>query len=1024
MSEDISAQLAGFREGSLLAGYRLERQVGAGGMAVVFRARDERLGRPVALKILSPGLASDSEFRTRFIAESRAAATVDDPHIIPVYEAGEAGGVLFIAMRFVAGGDLRQVLQREGALPPDQAADFVSPVASALDAAHAAGLVHRDVKPGNILVDTGPGRPDHVYLSDFGIAKGALSINVTAVGSYIGTPDYMAPEQISGRSVDGRTDQYSLACVAFQLLAGALPFQRDQLPAVIYAQLSAPPPSLTWLRPDLPAAVDQVVAKAMAKTAEKRYESCGDFADALREALGLTSYRRSSATAPPSRPPHLPPSTAPSDAPAGLTADSGSRSGPTAPAQAPEPAVASQTPGTAVSAPAGPPHQPSDSTPGDLPPSGTLPAEIPPPAGVGRDGAPPGQRPSRRRGPVTAWIMHHRLPVFGLACAVLAAAITIPLVSPGPSASSGRSASSGAPATPTGWVSLGNLSQTPSPVDVYLYSPGDSSPRFVQRDVAYGTILPYRAVSPGNYSVKMRTAGSPASGNPVWSVSFTVKAGGTYTVAPLRTSAQQGQLKVIDNNLTTPKGKSFVRVIQADIDQKQVTFHCSCAPGAPGNITTDAAPGSVSPPVPIPTGTWTMTATGPNAKGSLPIRLTAGTVHTEIVIAAPGGGIQIINVVTTTGARQAPGGGASAGSAGSSVTYRRVAVSLPPAWRFVPIAAVAFSPSGGTLAIASENICLRDIAAARCTGIFGSASITALAFSPDGKILAASDNTGHTYLWNLATGSQGAILSDSGSSGAFSIAFSPDGKTLAVGDGSGRTYLFNAATGKPAGSLPDPGSTGVNSVTFSPDGKTLAAGDGNGHAYLWNVATGKPIVTLGSPGSKSVMSVAFSPDGKILAVGNGNGRTYLWNAATGKPVASLPDPGSKGAISVAFSPDDVTMAVGDNNGDTYIWNIVTSKLITTLSGPVSAEINSVAFSADGKILATGDQDGSVFLWYKNLSGIAAGLAAEPLVRVPLARRSDVGVGVPVACPGIRYDRFLRNSGMTVSGLCIRSGPDR
>src|SRR6202050_2035252 len=205
MSEDLPAPLAWFRPDSVVAGYRLEAQGGAGGMAVVFRARDERLGRPVALKILAPGLASDPAFRRRFIAESRAAAAVDDPHIIPIYEAGEAEGALFIAMRFVQGGDLRHVLAREGALPPARAAEFLSPVASALDAAHAAGLVHRDVKPANVLVDERIGRPDHVYLSDFGVSKGAAaSVSLTGAGGFVGSPDYSAPEQIQGRPVDGR----------------------------------------------------------------------------------------------------------------------------------------------------------------------------------------------------------------------------------------------------------------------------------------------------------------------------------------------------------------------------------------------------------------------------------------------------------------------------------------------------------------------------------------------------------------------------------------------------------------------------------------------------------------------------------------------------------------------------------------------------------------------------------------------------------------------------------------------------
>ena len=291
MGEDFPAQLAWLQAGSLVAGYRLEAQVGAGGMAVVFRARDERLGRLVALKILVPALASDPGFRRRFIAESRAAAAVDDPHIIPIYEAGEAAGALFIAMRFVGGGDLRHVLAREGPLTPGRAAWFISPVASALDAAHRAGLVHRDVKPANILVDAREDRPDHVYLSDFGVSKTATaSVSLTGAGNFLGTPDYSAPEQIQGHVVDGRTDQYALACVAYQLLTGSAPFERDQGMAVLFAHLSEPPPSLVARRPDLPAATDLVLARGLAKVPEKRFASCADFAGALREALGLAPY--------------------------------------------------------------------------------------------------------------------------------------------------------------------------------------------------------------------------------------------------------------------------------------------------------------------------------------------------------------------------------------------------------------------------------------------------------------------------------------------------------------------------------------------------------------------------------------------------------------------------------------------------------------------------------------------------------------------------------------------------------------
>ncbi len=294
MREELARADSGFVAGSRIASYLVEEQIGQGGMAVVFRAHDERFDRQVALKILAPALAEDQAFRQRFIRESRAAAAVDDPHIIPVFEAGEASGVLFIAMRYVRGGDVRSLVTRFGPLPPARVAEIVSQVASALDAAHTLGLVHRDVKPANMLLDGasgGFGRPDHVYLSDFGLSKASLQTSgLTGTGTFLGTLDYISPEQIAGKPVDGRADEYSLACAAFELLCGAPPFQREEAMAVMYAQLSEPPPALTSRRPDLPPAADRVFAKALAKAPASRYASCREFCDALREAFGIRPY--------------------------------------------------------------------------------------------------------------------------------------------------------------------------------------------------------------------------------------------------------------------------------------------------------------------------------------------------------------------------------------------------------------------------------------------------------------------------------------------------------------------------------------------------------------------------------------------------------------------------------------------------------------------------------------------------------------------------------------------------------------
>jgi tRNA A-37 threonylcarbamoyl transferase component Bud32 len=290
MTGQIPPALGEFPAGSRIASYQIEELVGRGGMAAVYRASDIRLGRQVALKVLAPDLARNDAFRQRFIRESRAGAAVDHPNVIPVFEAGESAGILFIAMPFVAGQDVRALIRRLGRLPADRVVSIVTQVASALDAAHAHGLVHRDVKPANMLLGTvGDDRvADHVYLSDFGLSKQSVAPSgLTATGQFLGTIDYMSPEQVEGKAIDGRADLYALACAAFEMLAGQPPFRRDQNLAVMWAQVSAPPPPVRTWRPDLAPDVDAVLSRALAKSPADRYASCREFAAALRAACAI-----------------------------------------------------------------------------------------------------------------------------------------------------------------------------------------------------------------------------------------------------------------------------------------------------------------------------------------------------------------------------------------------------------------------------------------------------------------------------------------------------------------------------------------------------------------------------------------------------------------------------------------------------------------------------------------------------------------------------------------------------------------
>ncbi|HEX2110618.1 MAG TPA: serine/threonine-protein kinase [Gaiellaceae bacterium] len=292
------------RIGTEFAGYRIEALVGRGGTSTVYRAEKARLGIRVALKILNPEVAEDEAFRERFVRESQLAASIGHPNIITIYDAGVWEESLYIAMRYVAGGDLKERV-REGPLVAERALSILAQVASGLDAAHARGLVHRDVKPANIMVDSGPGEeaPEIAYVSDFGLIKQVQTgARATPTGEFLGTISYVAPEQIEGRPVGPPADVYSLGCVAYECFTGRVPYVRENDAAVLWAHMQEEPPRATVSRTDLPPAVDDVLARAMAKDPSRRFESCSKLVQSLREAVTPALSRERSRTIPLARP--------------------------------------------------------------------------------------------------------------------------------------------------------------------------------------------------------------------------------------------------------------------------------------------------------------------------------------------------------------------------------------------------------------------------------------------------------------------------------------------------------------------------------------------------------------------------------------------------------------------------------------------------------------------------------------------------------------------------------------------------
>ena len=407
--------------GTEFAGYRITGILGRGGMSVVYSAEHLSLGRTVALKILSTWLGEDEAFRERFIRESKLAAALEHPNIIPIYDAGESNGVLYIAMRHVAGGDLGSRIKQSGPLSLGQTIFYLEQVAGALDQAHSQGLVHRDVKPGNILIESSS---DRVYLTDFGVVKQSTAPNLTKTGHFLGTFAYAAPEQIERKPIDGRTDLYALGCVLHECLSGAPPYNAETEASMLHAHLVEPPPKLTDVRPDLPQTINTVLATAMAKAKEDRYASGAELVRALRAvALGTGA-------------------TAPALAPQAVGAAPA-----TVLSQTPEPAAAAAPAAVAMaSAAAVEASAPPAPPPPEPPPAAEAPP--PPPPAAEPDPEPSAAPPpaSRGGGGMTITLSGRRL---ALALAGLAALVAVAVVAAILLTGNGNSGGSGTTAAST-----------------------------------------------------------------------------------------------------------------------------------------------------------------------------------------------------------------------------------------------------------------------------------------------------------------------------------------------------------------------------------------------------------------------------------------------------------------------------------------------------------------------------------------------------------------------------------------------
>jgi WD40 repeat protein/predicted Ser/Thr protein kinase len=930
--------------GGELFGYRIEGLLGRGGMGVVYLCEDLRLRRRVALKLLTASLAQDAEFRERFLAEAELAASLDHPNVVPIYEAGDVDGQLFIAMRYVEGRDLRALI-RDGPLSAERALGLCAQVAEALDFAHQHGLVHGDVKPANVLVDA----RDHVYLADFGVTRRLEAPQAVEPG-LLGTIDYAAPELIRGEQLDARADEYSLACVLHECLTGQTPFARPSSPAVLFAHLEEPPPA--------PPGLEAVMETALAKDRADRFETCAEVTAAAAEALGIGQHadwgRRATEWDRHGRRRAF--------LLTGANLEAAERWRREAASREPAPSVLH--------------NEFIDAS---------------------------RQAVTRRLRRIQAFVSVALVVAIGLAIVAL---VQRQIAVTNQQTAQSLQLAANAEATLTTDPELSTLlalqalrvRDTPQAEQALR----DALPqlRILARLRPDGTVNG-AALSPNGREIVTVGQAGPAS---VWSTSshrrLAVLAPPDYTYVTSAAFSPDGKQIITATNAgdvlfwSTKSHQRVGRPIDVyapgDLgDQISAAFTPDgeriVIAGDDGVAIWSASHHHELGRLTVPVASASTTAAlSPDGTEMLTVSSSGTVSRTSLWSVSSHRRLAVLTEPTNGGNGQgsfleraafSPDGSAivTASNDGtariwSTSTHRQLAVLTEPGDTWLQSA--AFSPDGKEIVTASRDGTARiwSTSSHQQLAVFTESDASPLlsaGFSPDGRELVTVSQDGGVRIWDATDPQQLAMFGDSSGGPLNDAEFSPDSTQIVTASLNGTARIWSASSHRELAVLTEPDRSPIETAAFSPDGRRIvtAAND----ARIWSASDHRQLAVLAQSCGCLYNGAAFSPNGEKIVTAPAYSNAGIWSASDGYRLPALlgPSPGGTGSSSAAFSPDGKLIVTAGNPsipGNAMIWNATSDNLLAVLAEPGGSPLATAAFSPDGAEIVTASADGTARVW--------------------------------------------------------------